>query len=365
VGLNNHKYQTTVARIKPEAKDRLNKAVLEYGVRKIRSETISYPTLVNARKGENIQWNSAELICETLGLPVGEIFEKNSAGKPYKKETIEKYKRVLSSIYNYAIRIDVVSKNYASSAHLKDIIGGADADEIDILSDEENFRLLEVLDRHPIERAIPFYLMINLGIRTAEMCGLEWKDVNFNERIISIKRNRLCITGKGIITSPLKTKQSRRDIYINDRLYEKLKEHCEYYERLKDADPEFDSSDTLYCDHRGRPSNSDQINKWLKRYLAEAKCPPITAHKLRHGFITQLIEAGVPIPTVSMLAGHSSVAVTLKVYTQYRKCADNSKEILEKLFIKRPKSEPLAELPIEILGELPAEPPPESPTDGV
>jgi len=74
------------------------------------------------------------------------------------------------------------------------------------------------------------------------------------------------------------------------------------------------------------------VNKLLKRYLTEADCPIVTAHKLRHGFITKLIEQMVPIPTVSKIAGHSKPEITLNVYTKYRKCADNSKEIMEKLF---------------------------------
>jgi len=335
VGLNNHKYNTTVARVKVESKDRLSKAVLDYGVRKIRSENISHPTVVNARKGGNIQWNSAELICATLGLPVDEIFEKVSTGKPYKRETILKFKRILSSIFNYAIKYDMATKNYASSLYLKDVVGGEEADEIQILSNDENDRLLDVLDRHPIEKTMPIYLMMLLGIRKAEVCGLEWKDIDFDKRILRITRNRIYIPKKGIIVTKPKTTTSRRDLYIIDELYQKILYYKAYVDEQKNNDPEFDLSDVLYCDYRGRPANPDQINKLLKSYLAEADCTPITSHKLRHGFITQMIDAGVPIATVSRLAGHSSIKVTLDVYTQYRKCVDNSKEIMEKIFTRK------------------------------
>jgi integrase len=42
-------------------------------------------------------------------------------------------------------------------------------------------------------------------------------------------------------------------------------------------------------------------------------------HLLRHTYITQLFEAGLDIKQVQYLAGHSTPAMTLKVYTHYRR----------------------------------------------
>ena len=43
----------------------------------------------------------------------------------------------------------------------------------------------------------------------------------------------------------------------------------------------------------------------------------ITAHILRQTYITRLFEAGLDIKEIQYLAGHSTMDMTLKVYTQY------------------------------------------------
>jgi integrase len=87
------------------------------------------------------------------------------------------------------------------------------------------------LDKHSIEQTLPIDLMLALGIRKAEVCGLEWKDIDFENRIIRISRNRLYIPKKGVIVSNLKTETSRRDLYIGDFLYEKPTAYRAYYDK--------------------------------------------------------------------------------------------------------------------------------------
>ena len=44
----------------------------------------------------------------------------------------------------------------------------------------------------------------------------------------------------------------------------------------------------------------------------------VTPHQLRHTYITRLFEGGLDIKEIQYLAGHSTVDMTLRVYTHYQ-----------------------------------------------
>ena len=54
--------------------------------------------------------------------------------------------------------------------------------------------------------------------------------------------------------------------------------------------------------------------KLIERELPEHH---ITAHLLRHTYITRLFEAGLDVKEIQYLAGHSTMDMTLRVYTHY------------------------------------------------
>ena len=330
--LNQHEYETVKAVLKPEKASELNKIVICEGVRKVSAEGhFSRPTLYYARKGKSIEWTSAIEICKRFNLRTEDYFFKQRQAKKYMKETKQKYQRTLSAIFNYAIKNEIVSKNYASSTYLKGLIGG-DKKEYELLTNDELARLYDTLKKYDTFDTIPIYLMSCLGLRTCEMCGLEWKDVDFEKRIISISRNRVYVPHEGIIRKELKTQYSCRDLYLCDSLYKYLSLHKQKWDKLKQGDKDFNDSDAIFCHTDGSPCFPSRANNLLKKYLIEANCKHVTNHKLRHGWITELISNQIPANIVAKMAGHVNAETTLKIYTHYTKDADNSKDILNKLF---------------------------------
>lgn len=339
--LNNHKIERIAAKLKDNARDKFEQAALSYGMRKADSDGIvSRAVLYGIRHGEDIHYNIAKRICEAFNLNVNECFETIYINKNYRKETIMAYKRILSSIYSYAIRIELVTVNYASSVYLKDVIAGEVSKDIDVLNEEEIADLLAVLDKEHIARSIPIYLMLMLGLRCCEACGLEFKDIDFKSKTLTINRNRLYLPQQGIVTGETKTVSSKRTLPISNMLLNKLQECKAFYELLKSNDPLFKDSDAVYFNADGSPANPQNVNKLLNRFLAKAKCKQVTCHKLRHTFITRLISKGVSPNIVSKLAGHANCNITLAVYTHYYKDFDISKDVLNKIF-EMPKHTPL------------------------
>jgi integrase len=155
-------------------------------------------------------------------------------------------------------------------------------------------------------------------MRRCELCGLEWRDIDFEQETIHIRRNRQRSQDKQeIVVMPTKNRKARF-VKIFAELDEKLRAYRNYYERLQREDPEFDDRGIIYCDHMGKPRNPDFVNTLLKRYLAESGCRIVSGHKLRHGWITTLLHKyEVPLDIVSKMAGHSSTEITTQVYTHY------------------------------------------------
>ena len=69
-----------------------------------------------------------------------------------------------------------------------------------------------------------FYLIAYSGFRRSEMLGLEWKDIDFENNIISIKRTSNYTSERGIYTDTTKTKRSKRVLKISPYIMGILKE---------------------------------------------------------------------------------------------------------------------------------------------
>jgi len=56
----------------------------------------------------------------------------------------------------------------------------------------------------------------------------------------------------------------------------------------------------------------------FQKLSRDAGLPQIRLHDLRHGHVTYLMEAGVPLPVIAQRVRHSSVSVTGDTYSHVR-----------------------------------------------
>ena len=78
--------------------------------------------------------------------------------------------------------------------------------EISFLDDVQAKELISLIDDAPIQYKTMIITLIYTGMRLGELCGLEWKDVDFDNEIITVRRSSQYISGKGIITKEPKNK---------------------------------------------------------------------------------------------------------------------------------------------------------------
>ncbi|MCA1639215.1 MAG: tyrosine-type recombinase/integrase [Acidobacteria bacterium] len=59
-------------------------------------------------------------------------------------------------------------------------------------------------------------MVIETGVRPKEYLGLQWKDIDFENKVLSVRRALVVKKGGGLIFTELKTKKSRRSIPISN-----------------------------------------------------------------------------------------------------------------------------------------------------
>ncbi len=94
-------------------------------------------------------------------------------------------------------------------SHPFHLIGGFQKEIYTIEEISQIFALLDQ-DEVPIKFRAFFKLAVYSGFRRGELLGLEWKDIDWDSNLISVKRTSNYTAEKGIYTDTTKTKKSKR-----------------------------------------------------------------------------------------------------------------------------------------------------------
>lgn len=152
-----------------------------------------------------------------------------------------------------------------------------------------------------------FALGFYTGMRTGELIGLKWSDINFEERTISVQRS----IRQGIETLP-KTKSSIREVEILDKLLPFLIKHYEITEC---------KSGYVFETYKGvNFTTSDKISvHYWKPLLISLGLVYRNLYQMRHTFASMMISHGEDILWVSNMLGHKHSSMTLDHYAKYVK----------------------------------------------
>lgn len=232
-------------------------------------------------------------------------------GKPLAPKTIRHNLSLISDVFAYAVKMGVVSENPCS----KVTIPKGEVKEKQIYTPAEVERFLTLLNGEPLKYKTFFNLMIYSGFRRGEMLGLEWKDVDFENNIISVRRTSNYTAAKGVYTDTTKTKRSQRTLKFPQEIMDMLKE----YKEEQDAEAlrvgsKWVETDRLYVKWNGEPMQNGTPYFWLNEFCDKHGLPFYGLHSFRHLFASLLVNSGVDIVTVSGALGHSAVSTTSNVY---------------------------------------------------
>ena len=226
-------------------------------------------------------------------------------GKPLAPKTIRHNLSLISDVFSYAVKMGVVADNPCS----KVTIPKGEQKEKQIYTPEQVQKFLTLLNQEPLKYRTFFNLLIYSGFRRGEMLGLEWKDVDFENNIISVRRTSNYTAKQGVYTDTTKTRRSQRTLKFPQEIMDMLKEYKEQQdaEALRLGD-KWVETDRLYVKWNGEPMQNGTPYFWLGEFCEKHDLPFYGLHSFRHLFCSMLVNQGVDIVTVSGALGHSCVS---------------------------------------------------------
>jgi hypothetical protein rflaF_02473 len=234
-------------------------------------------------------------------------------------KTILDHHRVISKILSTAVKWGLLEKNVAIRADPPKVPHR----EISYLNEQEVRQMLTLLEKEPIQYQTMITLLVYTGIRRGELCGLEWKDIDFENQVMHVVRSAQYIGNKTMITKEPKTKSGIRHFSLSIHACILLKKYKRWQlEQKLNAGDRWEESDRLFTSWNGKPIHPDTVTDWFSKFIKRSGLPYVTLHSLRHTNATLMIAEGTDVCTVSRRLGHANTATTLNIYAHALKSKD-------------------------------------------
>lgn len=235
-----------------------------------------------------------------------------NTGKGLSQKTQKHYITFISNVMLYAKKCGIIEHNPC-----RDItFSKSKSKEINVYSLSEMRKMLSLIDeKAPTDYKLFFNLLAYSGMRRGEVLGLEYKDINFDTSVLTIKRTSNYRSGVGLYTDTPKTKSSYRSLVIQSKLIEIIKQlRDEQREQANKCGELWCDTDRLFIAWNGKPMHPNTPYTWLKRFCKLEEIPFKGLHSFRHFVATQALTSGVDVKSVSAMLGHSQTSTTLNVY---------------------------------------------------
>jgi integrase len=254
---------------------------------------------------------------------------------------------ILSMALNQAVRWQMIPRNVCQAVKPPPVPHDEEKD-IRFWTPEEVGRFLEQASTH--RHYGLFYLGLMTGLRTCELLGLRWRDVDLTSSVVKVEQDAVSVQGKMHI-GPVKTKASKRVVTISPDTVAILLAHQERQSiERHNAQEGYQNLGLVFASEVGTVTGYHNLRAVLLKLTAQIvmkgwqdasliatteprtyerfkellkEKPELTKHMgvteiglhgLRHTHASVLIRRGINPKVVSDRLGHTNVAFTLKTY---------------------------------------------------
>ena len=219
---------------------------------------------------------------------------------------------IINRVFKYAVHLDIIQTNPVDRI-IRPKQQKSRKEKIALTKEElKQFLTLAKKDARPVLYTA-WHTLAYTGLRRGELLGLEWSDIDFENKTISINKTLVTVNGSLYTQSP-KTKRSTRTISLDDATIQVLK-NWKLEQKKQFFKNGVKSKDIVITNIKGSYLDFAYFREELKKFLSTHNLKRFSVHSLRHTHASLLFEAGIEPKTISDRLGHSNIQTTLNMYT--------------------------------------------------
>lgn len=240
---------------------------------------------------------------------------RNKRGGKLSAKTIKEHISMISTVFDYAIKMLIIQSNPCRAVTLP----RPDKEKREVYTLEEVQKMLTLFKQEPEShfKYILFYTMaVYTGFRRGELLGLEWKDFDFENGLVTINRTSIYSRLKGgTYTETPKTETSYRTLKLPKEVIKKLLHWRELQnEQRKKIGSKWNDTDRVFTKWNGLTLDGNAPGQFFKSFCERTGMRYVCNHSFRHFNASVLINNGIDVKTVQSCLGHSAPTTTLAIY---------------------------------------------------
>ena len=240
----------------------------------------------------------------------------NEYGEKVTKEHVGRLNADIRTVVKFSKRSGIVMNDFTDGVKIFGL-AGKDIEDKYIHSISSYKDLLSHLRTkfNYRESVMPYllYFLFKTGFRVGEGMAVCWSDIDFENKMI---RTYSRFSGDRQIFTPPKTKTSVREIPVDDKLLQVLKDLKEEQSMVLYDRKDLNKEDLVFYDRRYKIPTNAGLNKYLRVCLSELGIgsQKMSATSGRHTYGSYLLAKGVDIWVVAKLMGHKDIQQLIKTY---------------------------------------------------